>query len=147
MAFTLSHEVTRRPGQEPSRQEKGGEGGVAAVRTDCGVCHQGLSLATCWRRTEQGRATLEHSGYGEHSPSQVHQGLQDIVTQDGAALTKGDPQVLQPHRHTEWLRLAPALPAPHQPPRFSSWTSAHHHPPQLAAGYRVPSWRLPPDLG
>lgn len=61
-AFTLSHEVTRRPGQEPSRQEKGVEGGVAAVRTDRGVCHQGLSWPLAGE--EQGRAGLPWSTLG-----------------------------------------------------------------------------------
>lgn len=34
-------------------------------------------------------------GRGRHSPGQVHNGLQNVVTQGSAALPKGDPQLLQ----------------------------------------------------
>ena len=50
---------------------------------------------------ESAKGCPEDPGWGEagqHSPGQVHHGLQDVVTQRSAALSKGDTQLLQPDR-------------------------------------------------
>ena len=71
-------------------------------------------------------------GVGRHSPGQVHHGLQDVMTQRSAALSKGDPQLLQPDRWGYRCRGGN--------PRESRWQPP---PPKARPSDRVPSSTSP----
>ena len=71
-------------------------------------------------------------GAGRHSPGQVHHGLQDVVTQRSAALSKGDPQLLQPDRWGCRCRGGDPQESRRQPP-----------PPRTRSSDRVPSSTSP----
>lgn len=61
-------------------------------------------------------------GSGRYSPGQVHHGLQDVVTQGSAALSKGDPQLLQADRGVG------ALGEPSERPGQPWWSSQQTEP-------------------